>query len=1170
MLRPTRNEFMEGIILLLLLLVLWIIVMPIIAVVSASDAKRRAADAEREVQALAGLLERTRRELRERDGEAGKVPSPREQEMKVARPVVKPVPEPAPPPVAAASAPIEPEPVVKRIVPEPVVAQAAPPPLPVRAELAREPEIVPPQAQKPSTPPKPPIDLEQFMGVKLFAWLGGVALFFGVIFFVKYAFENNLISPAMRVAMGYLTGTGLLVGGLALHRRGTHQALSQAFCATAVLVLYGVTFAAYERYGFFNQAGTFLLMVLITVTAFLIAVRLNALVVAGLGMAGGFLTPVLVSTGRDELLVLSAYIALLVAGLIAVSRHRNWRFLVTAAVIGTGVIQMGWMGAHFWKDGYADGAKVLWPMLIVLGFQALFMVATWLEKRRGGDGQHPEGAAMVMAGMGWLFGFVLLGCAGVASHVGWTLGFVLAQSAAVMALVWLRPRLLLAQLVSAILCFLHLALWTGSFLTIENLVPALLFYLAAGAAHTVVPLVLARRAETEVRAAVPSEAWSWAAVVPVLLGIIVITKLPEPPMAVWALVLALNLLTMAVAPRVGSMLAAAGGMAATALLMVVWLFSVPATEGSLMPMLGIGLGFTVLFAVGGRWLGGHFATSDEVAGAPEVIGRLLASAMPVMAGLIPFGLLVLAVLRLPVPDPSPVFGVGLVMVVFLLGLAVLDRKSALVPAALGGIFAVQAVWHEVHFTPATAGLEIAWQVGCYLLFLAFPFVFRKPMMGRTLPWITSAVSGIGYFLLVHHGVKFSYPAMAGKMGLLPCAFVVPSLGALLMVVRMTGEMDEAKRSRLAWFGGVALLFITLVFPIQFDRHWLTVSWVMEGALLLWLYRRVPHIGLQLTGIGLLGTVFARLVLNPAVFTEYARSATPIFNTYLYTYGIAAASTLAGAWLLATPDPRLERFRPRVILNVMGGILLFALLNIEIADFFTPEGAAHIAFGGVAKFARDMTYSISWGLFALGLLVLGGRKTPVYGLQVTGLALLIVVFFRLLPIPSVLRWYPQSAMPVFNWYLSAYGIAAAVAFFGAWWLADPHPRLSVYRPRVVLNSIGGVLLFVLLSIEIAEFFTPDGYEFIQFGGGANFARDMTYSIAWGLFALGLLIIGIWRGARPARYAAIALLVGTLLKVFLHDLASLASVFRIGALIGVAVIAFVASFLYQQFFNRSKRP
>ena len=70
-------------------------------------------------------------------------------------------------------------------------------------------------------------------------------------------------------------------------------ALSQTLCATGVVILYAVTFACRSIYhfDFFGPIPTFLLMVLITTTAFILAVRLNALVVAILGMFGGFLTP---------------------------------------------------------------------------------------------------------------------------------------------------------------------------------------------------------------------------------------------------------------------------------------------------------------------------------------------------------------------------------------------------------------------------------------------------------------------------------------------------------------------------------------------------------------------------------------------------------------------------------------------------------------------------------------------------------------------------------------------------------------------------------------------------------------------------------------------------------------------------------------------------------------
>ena len=75
--------------------------------------------------------------------------------------------------------------------------------------------------------------------------------------------------------------------------------------------------------------------------------------------------------------------------------------------------------------------------------------------------------------------------------------------------------------------------------------------------------------------------------------------------------------------------------------------------------------------------------------------------------------------------------------------------------------------------------------------------------------------------------------------------------------------------------------------------------------------------------------------------------------------------------------------------------------------------------------------------------------------------------------------------------------------------------------------------------------------------------MTYSIAWALFAFALLLIGMKRNLPWVRYAGLALLLGTLVKLFLHDLNSLDKLYRIGAFIGVALILIVASFVYQRF-------
>jgi uncharacterized membrane protein len=82
--------------------------------------------------------------------------------------------------------------------------------------------------------------------------------------------------------------------------------------------------------------------------------------------------------------------------------------------------------------------------------------------------------------------------------------------------------------------------------------------------------------------------------------------------------------------------------------------------------------------------------------------------------------------------------------------------------------------------------------------------------------------------------------------------------------------------------------------------------------------------------------------------------------------------------------------------------------------------------------------------------------------------------------------------------------------------------------------------------------------------------MSYSIAWALFALLLLIIGIRKRNKPARYASLALLGFVLLKLFFHDLSQLQQLYRIAALIVVATIAMVASFLYQRFLSQPQKP
>ena len=231
------------------------------------------------------------------------------------------------------------------------------------------------------------------------------------------------------------------------------------------------------------------------------------------------------------------------------------------------------------------------------------------------------------------------------------------------------------------------------------------------------------------------------------------------------------------------------------------------------------------------------------------------------------------------------------------------------------------------------------------------------------------------------------------MGVLPAIFAVPSLIGLWVLVKRMPFDSPARNGQLAWFGGVALLFITLIFPIQFDRQWITLGWALEGAALCWLFHKVPHRGLPLAGCLLLIASFVRLALNPEVLSYHVRSGIPFWNWYLYTYAVTALTLFTAAHLLAPPRNRIAGENAPPLLWTLGAILCFLLLNIEIADYFSSPGSLTVTFDFEGNFARDLSYSITWALFALVLLIIGIVKR-VAAVRYASISLLAVVLLKL--------------------------------------------------------------------------------------------------------------------------------------------------------------------------------
>jgi hypothetical protein len=994
---------MELLILLLIGLLMLILVLPFLAIARASEAKRHVDD----LLARLASIENDLRILRR------KTPSDAKPEV------------PTPTSSTPTTAP---------------KLEVVPPPLPVTAftpvgeaeKKSTPPEIpqgqVEAAASPAATPIKPTIDWEQFMGAKLFAWIGGLALFLGVAFFVKYSFEHNLIPPELRVAIGFVVGAGLLVGGVLLKRK-ENAVTAQTLCATGVLVLYAVTFAcrSYHRFAFFGLIPTFLLMALITTVAFLLAVRLNAIVVAILGIAGGFLTPVLLSTGQDRPLGLFVYVALLDIGLLAVAERQRWNVLPILGAAGTTLMQILWVGTFFVPEKYFAGNKVLVFMGVFAGFQALFLAAVAWAKRTGKMNSVLSACALELAAVAMLSAFYLLSFQTLGQRPVLLFSYVFLVDLGLLAVTLVDAKPLVFEALGGLVAFIFLGAWTGNYLTSGNLYAALTFYFVFALIHATPPLALQQLHN------IKPPWWGYASpALALVLVLLPIFQLTELSIFVWPFVLIVDLLAIVLAVVTAALLPILAVLLLTLVAIGAWLFRIPSELTGLSTPLFLLGGFAVFFVVAAVWACRRSipAPGTTDARVPNLFGDIFVPAnlsvqLPALSATLPFLLLIMVTLRLPLANPSGVFGLALLLIVLLLGMTKIFSLDVLPAVGLVCVLALEHAWHFQHFDPARATLPLIWYLVFYAVFTVFPFIFHEKFALKTAPWATAALAGPLHFYLIYQLIRAAHPNSVS--GLVPAAFAFPSFFGLFMILKRTPFGSPARNAQLALFGGAALFFITLIFPIQFDRQWITVGWALEGAALCWLFHRVPHPGLRIAGVALLAVVFARLALNPTVLSYHPRAAVPIFNWYLYTYGIATVSLFAGAQLLAPPRH----------------------------------------------------------------LVLSRNSPP------------------------------------------------------------------------LLYSLGTVLAFLLVNIEIADYFSLPGTTTLTFQFSGNFARDMSYSIAWAVFALLLLIVGIRKKAAPVRYASLGLLGITVAKLFFHDLSQLDQLYRIGAFIVVAIIAILASFLYQRF-------
>jgi uncharacterized membrane protein len=188
----------------------------------------------------------------------------------------------------------------------------------------------------------PPIRwVREFMtGGNAVVRVGIVILFFGVAFLLRYLAEHSHVPIEWRLAGIVLGGVALLVVGWRL--RATRAAFALPLQGGGLGILYLTVFAALRLYGLLPAAIAFPILGAVAVLSAVLAVLQNSLSLALLGVAGGFLAPVLASTGEGSHVVLVSYYALLNAGILAMAWFKAWRPLNIVGFVFTFGIGTAW------------------------------------------------------------------------------------------------------------------------------------------------------------------------------------------------------------------------------------------------------------------------------------------------------------------------------------------------------------------------------------------------------------------------------------------------------------------------------------------------------------------------------------------------------------------------------------------------------------------------------------------------------------------------------------------------------------------------------------------------------------------------------------------------------------------------------------------------------------
>lgn len=331
-------------------------------------------------------------------------------------------------------------------------------------EPEAEPTPAPEETPAPPTAAAPATTLEERLGTRWAVWIGGLALALGGVLLVRYSIEQGVFGPGVRVVLGALFALALVAAG-EWFRRSERSAplgaipaahIPSILTAAGTISAFGTVYAAHALYQFIGPTAAFLLLGAIGI-ATMFAAALHGPALAGLGLAGSFIVPLLIESQQPNPWPLVIYLAVVAGAAYALARLRRWLWLAAATVAGAVI----W---GFALSGSVDqGGESLWSaalfvhIAIQLALAAAFMA---IEPHLAvpDDAAEPDWIAAAALAALAVLAVLALSAARVDS---WWMTFAVAAMAILVATAWRSAPAAAATPLAGVVALGAITAWPG-------------------------------------------------------------------------------------------------------------------------------------------------------------------------------------------------------------------------------------------------------------------------------------------------------------------------------------------------------------------------------------------------------------------------------------------------------------------------------------------------------------------------------------------------------------------------------------------------------------------------------------------------------------------------------------------------------------------------------------